>query len=146
VRTIFLNTICQLIIFLYLLDNETSFMILISVGIGVLIEFWKISKACTVTVCVPTHTAIVSLCIDWLGWVDQRLFGEVRFHGSILKIERATPTAKPKNTTTSHSATCHGSCIHCWLAMQSTRCTMMYVVHCNAQSLSLSRSCSQCDY
>ena len=50
VRTIFLNTICQLIIFLYLLDNETSFMVLISVGIGVLIEFWKISKACNVTV------------------------------------------------------------------------------------------------
>jgi len=45
VRTIFLNTICQLIIFLYLLDNETSWLIIVSCGIGLLIEAWKIQKA-----------------------------------------------------------------------------------------------------
>jgi len=45
VRTLFLNFICQVIIFLYLVDNDTSWMILISCGIGLLVEIWKIRKA-----------------------------------------------------------------------------------------------------
>ncbi|BAS89352.1 uncharacterized protein [Oryza sativa Japonica Group] len=44
-KSVVLNFVCQLIIFLYLLDNETSWMILGSSGIGVCIEFWKIGKA-----------------------------------------------------------------------------------------------------
>ncbi|KMZ57665.1 putative Cleft lip and palate transmembrane protein [Zostera marina] len=44
-KSVVVNFICQLIIFLYLLDNDTSWMILISSGIGVCIEFWKIGKA-----------------------------------------------------------------------------------------------------
>jgi len=50
VRTIFLNTFCQLIIFLYLLDNDTSWMIILSCGIGLLIEFWKIHKAVNIKI------------------------------------------------------------------------------------------------
>jgi len=50
VRTIFLNTFCQLIIFLYLLDNDTSWLIVISCGIGLLIEGWKIKKAVIVEI------------------------------------------------------------------------------------------------
>ncbi|KAH3764851.1 Transmembrane CLPTM1 family protein [Pelomyxa schiedti] len=50
VKTLMLNTICQVIIFLYLLDNETSWMIIISCGIGLLIEFWKIGKAVKVSI------------------------------------------------------------------------------------------------
>ena len=44
-RTMVVNTIFQVIILLYLLDNETSFMVLMSNGMGVAIEAWKISKA-----------------------------------------------------------------------------------------------------
>ncbi|XP_010546275.1 PREDICTED: cleft lip and palate transmembrane protein 1 homolog [Tarenaya hassleriana] len=44
-KSVVLNFICQLIIFLYLLDNDTSWMILGSSGVGVCIEFWKIGKA-----------------------------------------------------------------------------------------------------
>ncbi|KAG8082092.1 hypothetical protein GUJ93_ZPchr0014g46721 [Zizania palustris] len=44
-KSVVLNFVCQLIIFLYLLDNETSWMILASSGVGVCIEFWKIGKA-----------------------------------------------------------------------------------------------------
>uniref|UniRef100_M8CIG0 Cleft lip and palate transmembrane protein 1-like protein n=1 Tax=Aegilops tauschii TaxID=37682 RepID=M8CIG0_AEGTA len=44
-KSVVLNFICQLIIFLYLLDNDTSWMILASSGVGVCIEFWKIGKA-----------------------------------------------------------------------------------------------------
>ncbi|KAJ3044508.1 hypothetical protein HDV00_001935 [Rhizophlyctis rosea] len=44
-RTIVLNVFFQLVIFLYLMDNETSKMILVSNGIGLVIEVWKIQKA-----------------------------------------------------------------------------------------------------
>ncbi|KYQ88563.1 hypothetical protein DLAC_11294 [Tieghemostelium lacteum] len=50
VRTITLHTICQMVIFLYLLDNDTSMMILASCGFGLLIEIWKIGKAMIVQV------------------------------------------------------------------------------------------------
>ena len=44
-KSVVVSFICQLIVFLYLLDNDTSWMILASSGIGVCIEFWKIGKA-----------------------------------------------------------------------------------------------------
>ncbi|KFM27526.1 Cleft lip and palate transmembrane protein 1 [Auxenochlorella protothecoides] len=44
-RTIMINAGCQLIIFLYLLDNETSYVILFSSGMGTAIELWKVTKA-----------------------------------------------------------------------------------------------------
>jgi len=47
VRTIVTNVVVQLIILLYLIDNneQTSWMILFGSGTGVLIEAWKITKA-----------------------------------------------------------------------------------------------------
>eukprot|EP01135_Chromosphaera_perkinsii_P000160 Nk52_evm56s32 gene=Nk52_evmTU56s32 len=50
VRSIFMNCFFQLIILLYLFDNDTSYMILISSCIGLVIEIWKIQKAMIVTV------------------------------------------------------------------------------------------------
>jgi hypothetical protein len=44
-RSIIINAFCQLVIFLYLLDNETSYVVLISSGVGAAIEFWKVTKA-----------------------------------------------------------------------------------------------------
>ncbi|XP_022925289.1 cleft lip and palate transmembrane protein 1 homolog isoform X2 [Cucurbita moschata] len=44
-KSVIVSFISQLIIFLYLLDNDTSWMILASSGIGCCIEFWKIGKA-----------------------------------------------------------------------------------------------------
>jgi hypothetical protein len=40
----------QAVIVLYLFDNETSWMILISAAVGLLIEVWKLRKAVTFTV------------------------------------------------------------------------------------------------
>lgn len=51
-KSVVVNFFCQLIVFLYLLDNETSWMILASSGIGCCIEFWKIGKAMHIEVCV----------------------------------------------------------------------------------------------
>ncbi|CAI2180434.1 3776_t:CDS:10 [Funneliformis geosporum] len=52
VRSILLNIFFQLIIFLYLMDNnhDTSWMILIGQGISVAIEVWKIKKAVDVKI------------------------------------------------------------------------------------------------
>ncbi|XP_060212371.1 uncharacterized protein LOC132639991 isoform X1 [Lycium barbarum] len=44
-KSVVVNFVCQLIVFLYLLDNDTSWMILASSGVGCCIEFWKIGKA-----------------------------------------------------------------------------------------------------
>jgi hypothetical protein len=56
VRTLFLNCFSQLVIFLYLLDNDTSWMVMLSVGMGLAIELWKVSKAVVVQV-------------RWRGWL-----------------------------------------------------------------------------
>jgi len=52
VRTIITNVFVQLVILLYLIDNNenTSWMILFGSGIGVLIEAWKITKAVDIKV------------------------------------------------------------------------------------------------
>ncbi len=46
-KSILLNVLLQTIIFLYLLDNETSKMILVSSFVGLMIEVWKIQKVVT---------------------------------------------------------------------------------------------------
>ncbi|RQM16325.1 hypothetical protein DD237_003883 [Peronospora effusa] len=48
-RSIALNTFFQLVIFLYLMDNDTSWLILVQSGIGLVIEVWKIKKALVVS-------------------------------------------------------------------------------------------------
>ncbi|KAL9655483.1 hypothetical protein ABK040_011876 [Willaertia magna] len=55
IKTIFINCFFQTVIFLYLFDNETSWMILISTGIGVLIEYWKITKVVDVSIKKTRH-------------------------------------------------------------------------------------------
>ncbi|KAJ9056568.1 hypothetical protein DSO57_1031642 [Entomophthora muscae] len=51
VRTLGMNIVFQIIIFLYLLDNSetTSWMVLLSTGVGLLIEAWKVKKALNAT-------------------------------------------------------------------------------------------------
>lgn len=55
VRTILSNVVMQLIIFLYLMDNNesTSWMILFGQGMGIAIEAWKITKTVDVRVRQP---------------------------------------------------------------------------------------------
>jgi hypothetical protein len=50
VRSIFINIIFQLVIFLYLFENETSWLVLISILIGLVIECWKVTRATDVSV------------------------------------------------------------------------------------------------
>lgn len=49
-RAIVLNIVFQCIIFLYLLDNETSWVVIGSSGVGLLIEIWKVLRVIDVKV------------------------------------------------------------------------------------------------
>ena len=48
-RSMIVNAGFSLVILLYLADNDTSYMVLMSNGVGLAIEAWKISKAVTVS-------------------------------------------------------------------------------------------------
>lgn len=50
VRSVFFNVFQSLIVFLYVLDNDTNTVIKITVGIGFLIECWKITKVTNVEI------------------------------------------------------------------------------------------------
>ena len=49
VQSLGINCFFQTIIFLYLLDNDTSWMVLFSSFTGVIIEYWKLKKAFNVS-------------------------------------------------------------------------------------------------
>lgn len=42
IKTLYMNLICEVIILLYLLDNETSYMIYMSMGFAIVLNSWKI--------------------------------------------------------------------------------------------------------
>lgn len=48
-RSVVVNAVCQVVIFMYLCDNETSWTILISSGVGTAIEIWKVTRALDVS-------------------------------------------------------------------------------------------------
>lgn len=59
VRSIVANVVMQTIIFLYLVDNndDTSYMILLTQGAGIMVEAWKINKVAIITVGSPPPPA-----------------------------------------------------------------------------------------
>jgi len=61
VRTIVTNVVVQIIILLYLIDNneQTSWMILMGSGFGVLIEAWKITKAVDISLAPSSPGALL---------------------------------------------------------------------------------------
>ncbi|KAJ7693835.1 cleft lip and palate transmembrane protein 1-domain-containing protein, partial [Mycena rosella] len=66
VRTIITNVFVQLVILLYLIDNNenTSWMILLGSGTGVLIEAWKITKAVDISVIPAPAGSLLPYKID----------------------------------------------------------------------------------
>merc|ERR1711957_846168 len=48
-RSMLVNTMTQAVILLYLMDNDTSFMVLMSNGVGMAIDCWKITKVVDVS-------------------------------------------------------------------------------------------------
>jgi len=74
-RSIVTNVVVQLIVLLYLIDNsvETSWMILGSQGIGVLIEAWKITKAVDINL---VETPAGSRLPYWIKVTDKHVLSE----------------------------------------------------------------------
>lgn len=64
-KSVVVSFLCQFIVFLYLLDNETSWMILASSGVGCCIEFWKIGKAMHIEVWVHTCTSFAGCQLNF---------------------------------------------------------------------------------
>ena len=50
VRSVFFNVFQSVIVLLYVLDNDTNTIVRISIGIGLLIELWKIKKVIDIKV------------------------------------------------------------------------------------------------
>jgi len=50
VRSVFFNVFQSLVVLLYVLDNETNFVVKISIFIGLAIELWKIHKVIDIKV------------------------------------------------------------------------------------------------
>ena len=50
IRTIVFSIFTQVIVVLYVLDNDTNMMVAMSVCIGLVIEGWKITKVMDITV------------------------------------------------------------------------------------------------
>ena len=63
VKSVSLNTFFQTVIFLYLLDNDTSTMVLVSTGIGLAIEYWKLRRA-------------LGASLRWDGWRPSLQFAD----------------------------------------------------------------------
>lgn len=56
-RSVFFGVFQSFVVLLYILDNETNFVVQVSVFIGVLIDLWKITKVMDVRVRPGCHTA-----------------------------------------------------------------------------------------
>ncbi|TDL29528.1 cleft lip and palate transmembrane 1 [Rickenella mellea] len=65
VRWIITNVFVQIVILLYLLDNneQTSWMILMGQGVGILIEAWKVTKAVDIKI-IPTTSGFFPYKVD----------------------------------------------------------------------------------
>lgn len=66
VRSVFFGVFQSFVVLLYILDNETNFVVQVSVFIGVLIDLWKITKVMDVRVR-PGCQAVAAASRGWVG-------------------------------------------------------------------------------
>ncbi|KAF7798918.1 hypothetical protein EIP86_010146 [Pleurotus ostreatoroseus] len=81
VRTIVTNVVVQIIILLYLIDNneQTSWMVLMGSGVGVVIEAWKITKAVDISLVSAPAGSLLPYKLDIKGPRPLSLFRSVVF-------------------------------------------------------------------
>ena len=69
-RSVTIECFCQLVVFLYLVDNDTSQLVLLSQGLGLAIAGWKVTKACKVT-----RTSLFGF-IPWVRVADRDTYAK----------------------------------------------------------------------
>ena len=74
VKTLMMQAVCGIIIFLYLLNEETSWMVIISSGVGCAIDIWKISKAAKVSIQWKTILSSPKISIPWFKLTDRESY------------------------------------------------------------------------
>lgn len=74
VKTLMMQATCGIIIFLYLLNEETSWMVIISSGVGTLIDLWKISKAAKLSFEWKTVIKSPKIVIPWIKISDRESY------------------------------------------------------------------------
>ncbi|XP_071962542.1 putative lipid scramblase CLPTM1 [Antedon mediterranea] len=73
VRSVFFGVFQSLIVLLYILDNETNFVIKVSIFIGLLIDCWKITKVVTIKVDPDRHFLGF---LPWITYEDKSTYVE----------------------------------------------------------------------
>uniref|UniRef100_A0A674PM05 CLPTM1 regulator of GABA type A receptor forward trafficking n=1 Tax=Takifugu rubripes TaxID=31033 RepID=A0A674PM05_TAKRU len=85
VRSIIFGVFQSLVVLLYILDNETNFVVQVSVFIGLLIDLWKITKVMDSNL---THFCSMTTLLyvehkGWYSWVLSMLYGFLLTFGFI---------------------------------------------------------------
>lgn len=68
-RSIIFGVFQSLVVLLYILDNETNFVVQVSVFIGLLIDLWKITKVMDVRVSAGRNVSrwsVAPVCLVWI--------------------------------------------------------------------------------
>jgi len=60
VRSVFFNVFQSVIVLLYVMDNETNTVVIISCFVGLLIEIWKINKAVDIKASRPMFKSVIN--------------------------------------------------------------------------------------
>ena len=81
-KTILWRAFSQSVIFFYLMDEETSLLVLIPAGVGALIEIWKVTKAGGIFCCHSCHQAFIKLFSSYHSY-QQAVIGNI-----VLKIRK----------------------------------------------------------
>jgi len=63
-RSVLFGVFQSVIVFLYILDNDTNMVVIISVFISLLIDCWKVTKVVVFTV---GYIVVLLLCDSWIG-------------------------------------------------------------------------------
>lgn len=119
VRSVFFNVFQSLIVLLYILDSETNFVIIISCFIGLLIEVWKITKVCKVSL--NTENCFLGV-IPRISLTDQPSYVE----SSTKEYDRVSMHASTQQHTLMYIVSADEWRMHSYVC---TVCTYKYAYH-----------------
>lgn len=115
VRSVFFNVFQSVIVLLYVMDNETNTVVIISCFVGLIIEIWKINKAVDIKVREACSGIFLSNALLSFPYSPRRRIGIPHFHTTcrdIILFFRRGVTGFHRHITTSRHFKC---VIQLWL-------------------------------